>query len=153
MYKKHLRYVQIKILRYSIFYVVLTILSTIGLYGNRSIFMYGILFVILFLFSTTIKRYVEYMFWIKKHCRNKDFALIVLVKQPYLFFAHYNGFKLPLKQYALPLNKQVYCKILDKIKAVDTNFNINEPGYYDVVLNVNYEVSLCKITEEEYEKK
>ncbi len=148
MLEKHLKHVNKKLFKLSIIYAILLLI-----FGSLIFIFKGnvapiVMFVIILYFAiASMYRYLMYLKWIKKQGKNNKFAIIHFKSHPHLFFKDYDGITLPLKQFALPLNKHIEVIILDRINTITTVLHESTEGDYDLVITISHEVHLHRISD------
>ncbi len=143
MLDSHLQYVNKKLRRLVIIYVVLLIgCGYLYITIKDTIAPIAITIIILYFFIASSLRYINYIKWVKKYKTKGSFAILTFKSCPHLFFKSFDGIKVPLKQYALPLDKPIEVVILDSINEITTVIHESTEGEYDVIVSVTHDVHL-----------
>ncbi len=140
MLKNYLKQLQKKMIKTSLIYSIFILFGAYISAKEQNIFAYGVAALFITFYISSIYRYISYYLWVKKQCSD-GIAIIVFKSQPGLFFRNFGNFKLPLKEFAMPLRKQINYTVLNSLNVKSGTLFETEEGFYDFTISITNDVT------------
>ncbi len=147
MYDKHLKLIKSKLIRNSVIYAVLLVMCILLAAYYANIFAYGITAIVIYFYTGVFLKYYMYLRWVKKFS-DREVAIIKFKSQPHLFLKRYNGFKLPLKEFCLPVEENIEIIVLDALKEIKSVIHTDYAANFDLIVGQTNEIHLEELREE-----